>query len=197
MTDEKKAIFREKALRLYLKNQQKMVFLRLVQPRLFPYFWALVAGLFALAALAWSARIPVTVSGFGLVPGPHGASGQRAVAAILLLPPASLGQLRPAQRVLVRADTASPVLVGRIASVAPVVLSPHAIRARFALSGALAGFVKMPAAVAVAQVETEAGGLPVDILAGSRFPIDVEVGSRRVLSLLTGLDSLFAGLLPS
>ena len=189
MLDEKKTtIFREKALRLYLKNQQKIVFLRLVQPRLFPYFWALAAGLLILVLIAWSTRVPVTVSGFGLVTG-------RAARArvILLLPPDSLGQLRPEQRVLVRNGTAEPVLRGRIASVAPAVLSPQAIRARFALSGAPAGFVTGPAAVAVAEVEADDGGLPVATFAGSRCPIDVEVGSRRVLSLLPGLGSIFTG----
>jgi hypothetical protein len=191
MSDEKKTVFRDKALRLYLKNQQRIVFLRLAQPRLFPYFWGLLGGLAVVAGLAWSTRVPVTVTGVGLVTGRDGAPGTEPGALILLLPPDSLGQLRPQQRVLVRDRKAEPVLVGRIAKVEPAVLSPDVIRARFALDGALAGFVTGPAAVAVARVEAETGGLPAATYSGGSSPIDIEIGSRRVLSLIPGLGSLF------
>lgn len=182
-------IFREKALRLYQQNQHKIVLLRLVRPRLFAYLWALLACMALLAGLAWSARVPVAVTGVGLVTRLDG-PGRQELAVLSLLPPDSLGQLGLKQRVLVRGRDAKMQLVARIARIEPEVLSPEEIRRRFGLSGALAGAVDSPAAVAVARVEAAPAGRGTALYAGSRSRIDVEIGSRRVLSLLPGLGSL-------
>jgi hypothetical protein len=182
-------IFREKALRLYHQNQQKIILLRLVRPRLFAYIWGLLACMALLAGLAWSAHVPVTISGVGLVTELDG-SLQPGMAVLSLLPPESLKQLGLEQRVLVRGRDAKTQLVARIIRIEPQVLSPDAIRRRFGLSGALAGAVDSPAAVAVARIEAGPAGLDPALYAGSQSRIDVEIGSRRVLSVLPGLGSL-------
>jgi hypothetical protein len=189
---QKTVIFREKALRLYHQNQQKIILLRLVRPRLFAYIWGLLACMALLAGLAWTARVPVTVSGIGLVTHLDGSrqSGMAGMAVVSLLPPESLKQLGLEQRVLVRGRDAKTQLVARITRIEPQVLSPEAIRRRFGLSGALAGAVDSPAAVAVARIEAGPAGLDPALYAGSESRIDVEIGSRRVLSVLPGLGSL-------
>lgn len=106
-----------------------------------------------------------------------------------LLPPDSAGQLKPDQRVLLRGDDSRSVLLARINSVEPGVLSPAAIRSRYALTGALAGLVREPAAVAVARVDGETGGLKMAVYSGGSYRIDVEVESRRALSLMPGFRS--------
>jgi len=188
--EQKKTVFRERALRLYQQNRQKIVLLRLVQPRFFLFLWAILGGLALLAGLAWSARVPVTQSGVGLVlERGEALPGRSQYIVLSLLPPDSAGQLKPDQRVVVRYDNSRSALLARIDTVEPNVLSPDAIRSRFALTGALAELVREPAAVAVARVEAETGGLSTAAYSGRSFRIDVEIASRRVLNLMPGFRS--------
>jgi hypothetical protein len=184
-----KTIFRERALRLYQENRQKIVLLRLVRPKFFLLLWGLLGGLAVLVGVAWSAPVPITATGIGLVlerAEPAAAPGHVILA---LLPPGRAGDLAPEQKVVVRDDALRPILVARIETVEPGVLSPDAIRHRFGLAGAAADMVRGPAAVAVGRIEVETGGLPVSAYAGGSFPLDVELGSRRAISLMTGLGN--------
>lgn len=191
MEEERTSIYRRKALRRYLQNQQKIVFLRLVQPKLFRYFWLLLVGLAVVATIAWRTRVPVTIDGVGLVAGLRDSQPARSADLVLLFPPSRLERIRPKQRVLVRNGEAAPTLFGRIEDVEPQVMSPDAIRERFALSGALAAGITGPAAVATARTQAELGGLPAAAFSGARSPVELEVGSRNLLSLVPVLGSLF------
>jgi hypothetical protein len=184
MPEPNSTIFRERALRVYLENKQKIVVPRFVQPAAMRFLWALV-GLLALgAALAWFTEVPVHVSGTGLLVKSEPDSQSRSSVVLLsLLPPHSLARLEPDQRVLARIDGSNERVVARVSSVEVQVLSPDAIRERFALSDALGGLVTGPAAVAVAEIEAVPGGLPAATFAGSASRVDVTVGTRRLISL--------------
>jgi hypothetical protein len=185
---EQKVVFREKAHRLYLQNQQKLVFLKLARPQLFPYFWLLLGLLGLLFLVAWNTRVPVICHGLGLVVARDG--GAR-LELLSLLPPDSLARLRPDQQLLVRGagDRRPPLFALRIAKVEPAVLSPDAIRREYLLDGALGGQVLAPAAVALAPVGEE-GAAAIGRYAGSSLPVEIEVGSQRVLGLVPGLRFL-------
>jgi hypothetical protein len=192
MKPERVVVFREKSYRRYLENQQKIVLLKLVQPKLFPYFWGLLALLALLTGLAWSAEVPATIGGTGLVTRSASSLPQRAEWVVLaMLPPASLGQLRPGRKVLVELGDTRPALTARISKVEPAVLSPDAIRRRFRLQDILAGLLTGPAAVAIAQVDATTGQLRLAGHDGGRCRVVVEIASRRILNLVPGVSSLF------
>lgn len=187
MKIESKVVFREKAQQLYLRNQQKLVVLKLAQPRLFPYFWVILAALALLVLAAWTARIPVSRQGLGLVLDPGDASGLMVVS---LLPAEDLASLRVDQPLILGGQKAGrkPLLEAELSEVRPTVMSPAEIRASFGLDAALGSQVLEPRAVAVARIAaaqvSEAQLAP---FTGSALPVEVEVGSRRVLSLIPGL----------
>ncbi len=193
MASERAAIYRRSALQRYLSNQQKIVFLRLVQPRLFPYFWALLFGLVALGYLAWRTQSPVTVDGVGIVVGVEGRRDAGPLDLLLLFPPQRQGALAPRQRVYFQLAGEGAPLTGRIESVEPQVLGPDAIRARFSLSASLGATIDGPAAVASARVSPGRSGLPSGAFDGVRQPVRVEVGTASLLSLLPGTDRLAGG----
>jgi hypothetical protein len=187
-TNERRTIFRERALDRYLQNQQRIVFLRLVQPRLLRYAWVLLACLALLVGLAWRTRVPVLANGTGLVIAASGAGPEARI--VLLLPPDRLPQLKSEQRVILRDAEGRPALIGRIEGVEPEILSPSALRRRFDLDGAQASISRGPAAVALARIEPQAGRLPLAAYVGSSAPVEIQTGTRQLLGLIPGFRSL-------
>lgn len=190
MKPEQKSIFREKARQLYLQHKQKLVVLRLVQPKLFPYFWAFLALLLALAFLAWNTQVPVLYSGLGFVL--EEAEGGR-MKILALLPPETQARIAPGQPLTVRerGKRQTPLLVLEIQRVEAEILSPDAIRRTFSLDPALGGQIEGPAVVASSPVDA-AAQQRVDFhrYAGSTMSVEVQVGTRRVLGLVPGLRTL-------
>lgn len=182
---EREQIFREKAHRLYLQNQQKIVVLKLARPSLVPWFWATLCGLGVLVFLVWTARVPTTLGGSGLV----AAADDEVPILVALLPPGDLEQLGADQRILVYDDTgsANPILVARIDRVEPTVWSPQAVRRRFDDHATVEG----PVAVATARIATRDEADAVRRFAGGRLRVEVEVGTRRVLGLFPVVGERF------
>src|SRR5690242_15491601 len=106
---QRAGIFREKALRAYLENRQKVVLPKLSRPSVFPYYWVLIVLLLAGFALLWSSGVPVQVRGAGIVLVGNGLVGSAAekLVLLMLLPPAGLAHLAQGQRVFARIDLAS------------------------------------------------------------------------------------------
>jgi hypothetical protein len=184
------AIFRQKALRAYLKNQQKVVLPRLSSPRIFPHYWALLALLFAGSLLAWSTRVTIHASGTGLVLPRHSTASSDKLVLAALLPPAELPRLRPGQKVLARMGSAREPFSGRVVSVEPEVMSPDAIRERFAATPLACEPALAPAALAIIEVERSPGDLPLGAYAGSLPRVEVAVDARRATSFVPYLGSL-------
>ena len=190
MKPEPKSIFREKARQLYLQHKQKLVVLRLVQPKLFPYFWVFLALLLVLAFLAWNTQVPVLYSGLGLVLEEAGGGRMKILA---LLPPETQARIAPGQQLTVRGrgKHQAPLLVLEIQSVEPGILSPDAIRRNFSLDPALGGQIEGPAVVALSPIDTAAQQrTDFHRYLGSAMSIEVQVGTRRVLGLAPGLRTL-------
>ncbi|MDY7228265.1 hypothetical protein [Hyalangium rubrum] len=188
MADDRQQIFREKALRLYMANSQKMVLPRLIRPRALGYFWGLIALLGLGAGLLSSVQVPVHVTGRGLIVARDSPTGTELVL-LALLPPDSRVDLAPAQHLLARFATNREPLRASVMSVESHVMSPQAIRERFSLDAALSGSVTEPAAVAVARVEFIPGEIPYVAYAGSISHIEVVTGTRRIIDLVPRLHS--------
>jgi hypothetical protein len=176
-----RTIYRADALRQYAQGRQQPILPRFVRPRTFALLWVLAVLLAAGVGLAWVARVPVFASGVAVLVGAQGHEGET-IEVVAFLPAESLSRLRAGQPMFVEAGGAGQRLRLRVAAVEPEVLSPDAARARFASTptGALVG----PSAVAVARFEGARATLPASAYAGSVARVEVEVGSRQVITLL-------------
>jgi len=190
MQPANRPIFRSEAVRRYADRHEKAVLPRLVRPRVFLFLWLLLGLLLAGGAVAWFARVPDYASGRAVVARlpAEGASGGERIVVVAFLPAASHARLRVGQPMWVQWDGAAGPVSTSLSAIQPQLSSPEAVRKRFSLGPEEAGAITGPVAVVTASMAAEAG-VPADARVGSVGHAQVEIGSRRVFSLLLGLAS--------
>src|SRR5262249_50644431 len=104
---------------------------------------------------------------------------------VAFLAPESLSHLRAGQRMFLTWGSTGERFNRPIFAIEPKILSPGAARERFAIDAATARAITGPAAVAMARWEPIPARLAAPAYAGTICHVDIEVGSRRVLSLLS------------
>lgn len=177
-------MFRSKALTYYARSREKDVLPRFVAPRAFVFLWILMALLLIATLGAWLAQAPTYEVGSGVI---IDTQGNNATTAVIFLPATSSLKLRTGLPLLMQIGTAGPQLSGTIATVEPGVMSPEQARKQYALNGNLALIVTEPS---IAVTVTLGPDIPAQMYAGSIVGAQVQVGTRRVLSLLPFIGSL-------
>ena len=195
MKDTNVSIFRAAALQHYMQSREKAALPRIISPRTFVFLWVLFGLLLGSGLVAWLTRVPVYASGQTVIVDLRGRSQSQDAReddlwAVVFLPPANLAHLRSGQKLFLRFDATGGRLSVPIAAVEPEIISPDAAQRRFALSGAAALAVPQPAAVATAPMGSFLNTLPASTYVGSIYPAEVEVGSRRIMSLLPLIGQL-------
>jgi hypothetical protein len=192
MEEQRRHIFRADAMRRLGANRERTVLPRFVSPRLVAGVWMLLLLLAACGALAWLARIPVYTSGSAVIYDRYTrvSSERDGLGVVAFLPPESLTRLRAGQTALLQLNSGQR-LRSQIFYVEPEVKSPAQVRQLFALDAAAGALVTQPSVVAVAQLETQPDMLPTHAYAGSIARIEVETGTRRVISLLPLVGRFF------
>jgi hypothetical protein len=187
------SIFRADAVRRYTQSREESVLPRFVSPRTFTYLWILLGLLGISGVVAWLTRVPVYASGQGVVVDRRGKTNdvRDDVVMVAFLRPENYSRLRVGQTLLVQLDPAGERTRRPIIAIEPEIASPKAVQRRFALSAGAAHAVTQPSAVAIARFEPNPTNLPASTYVGSVYPVDVEVGSRRVLSLLPLIGQIF------
>jgi hypothetical protein len=111
----------------------------------------------------------------------------------VFFPPRYIHELRAGQRLLLQPAQPGQHLEGKIVSVKPRVLRPDTARRQLGLRGAAARSVSRSVAVAIAST----GPLPATMAASGRssyvYRTRVEVGSRKVTTLLASGERLAGG----
>lgn len=179
MPDETRPIFRREALSHLVQGQEKSVLPRFIRPRTFLCLWILLGLLIVAGVLAWAAQVPVYASGVAVVTESKGKLNL-----VVLVPPESSAKLSVGQTVWVRWPAAREPARTRLTHVEPRIQSPADVRKRFELSSET-----VQRAVVVAWADPEGvipatRDLPAVTHLGSTVQVDVEIGSRRALSLL-------------
>jgi hypothetical protein len=166
---------------------------RLASPSVFACLWIVLGLLGAGAAAAWFTRLPVFATGIAVVvDGPDGAGAPGpGVALVAFVPAQNLSPLRVGHALLYQAPTGRERRRAPIVWVEPQVMSPAEARRRFALGEGAAAAITEPAVVAVARLEPVTGGPPLSAYVGSVYRVEIEVGSRRPISLLPIVGRLF------
>jgi len=189
----KRSIFREHAYKRYIQGREKKVLPKSLSPPTFIYFWALAGLLLSVAAIAWSARVPVYASGYAVVvnnnsDAHHNADDVRVVA---FLPPEDLSLLQAGQILTLQFDKSGERLERPIEVIELSAGSSGAAIKRFGISESDAQRISGPAVIAIAQVHPASSGLPASAQPGSVYRAKVQVGSRRVISFLPVIGKLF------
>ncbi len=184
MYTRERSLYRPEAVQRDLLGAQKGVLPRFVAPRVLIFLWVLLGLLLAGGAVTWLAKVPVYASGQAVVvpssePGPDGASS---FLVVLFLPAEDLAELRVGQSALVDFAGRGERLANPLTAVLPQVSSPAAARQRFALDAGAALAVARPSAVAIARLTRWPPGTDPASYVGGVYPVEVEVGSRRLLA---------------
>ena len=181
-------IFRQSALEAYRRGTEKAVMPRVVSWPSTVFFWSLLGALIAATVIAWSVRVPTYVGGSGVI---LGHAEQRAPAgarstAVLFLAPGQATHLRMGRPVHLQVGFSGAYIRGTVAKVGPGVIGPDAARTRYGGSN----LITRPSAVVVVKLDRQ---LPPAVYGGSRITGRVEIGSRRLIGLLSGFNHLGRG----
>jgi hypothetical protein len=191
-TGARRSAYRPEAVQRYMEGRERSVLPRFVSPRIFVCLWLLLGLLVASAVLAWFTEIPTYASGQAVIVRRSDLSAPvpDEVVAVAFLPAEDVAHVRQGQVLFLEIDASGRRLSGEILAVEPEISSPEAVRTRFALDTTTGLAVNRPVAVVIAQLEAAPGDFPATSYVGSTYPVQVGVQSRRVLTLLPGLDWL-------
>ena len=192
MTGARRSAYRPEAVRRYMEGRERSVLPRFVSPRIFVCLWLLLGLLVASAVLAWFTEIPIYASGQAMIVrrSDLSVSAPDEIVVAAFLPAENVAHVRQGQVLFLEIDASGRRLSGEILAVEPEISSPEAVRKRFALDTTTGLAVNRPVAVVIAQLEATPGEFPATSYVGSTYPVQVEVQSRWVLTLLPGLDWL-------
>jgi hypothetical protein len=185
-----RSIYRAEAVRRYAQAREKSVLPRFVSPRTVLYLWFLLALLLASGFVAWLSSVPLYASGPAAVVERHhgGDALSDDVVLVAFLPPENLSRLSPGQMLFVDLDGRGERVGMPVSAVEPEIMSPDLARQRYGLSSWAGRVITQPAAVSIARLDRPPAGRHSVTYVGSTYWVDVEVGSRRVISLFPLVD---------
>lgn len=187
-------IFRPSALNRYNERLEKIELPRYASAPWILLMWLVGFLLLLATAFLLAVELPEHAEGPGLVvAGGSPGANQSGTAVIALLPVHLAPRLAPGQAAEVRFP-GSPsgeeqTFMAAVRSVETDPLSPAAARRRFGVDLVAAGHINGPVTVALLDAE-----FPAEAWAGSVGTVQIEVGSRSMLSLLPGLVAGETGL---
>jgi hypothetical protein len=184
------SIFRDRALKHYVQRREKDILPRFVSPSFFVFFWILLGLLAFVGLLAWSEQIPTYAAGSGVILAHSSHSKDNEAVALVFLPSDHLLPLRLGLPIQVQVGAMGPHLTATIMKVEPGIISPYTARLRYALDGTESQVITQPSIVVIVGLGSM---ISARIYAGSFVRVQVQVGSRRILSFFPGLDRLIGG----
>ncbi len=180
----KRSIFRDQAVQKYKQNQEKSILPRIIAPPVFLFFWILLAILTAAGVVAWLGQVPLYVAGSGVVLDKDVAPDQGSDEAVAVVPFTAhdVSRIRRGLPSAVQVGSTGPELTRPIDTVSPAILSPSEIHQRYGLE------MTDPAQIVSIRLGST---ISRHIYAGSPVHVQVQVGSRRLLSLFPVFSSLW------
>jgi hypothetical protein len=182
-------IFRQNAVKHYMQSREKDTLPRFISLPIALFLWALLGLLLVVGLLAWYEQIPTYATGQGAVLSSRYMSQYTdqgaVVAAFFAVDQAK--HLHAGQSVAVKLTASSAsTLEGTILAVDAAV-SPDSAISHYGLSSTTALSITQPSVVAIIKLDAVSPSL----YAGSTLTANVRVGSRRIISLLPGIGSLW------
>ncbi len=189
MAEPSRSIFRTSAINHYIQKREKDILPRLVTPPVFLFLWVLFGLLMIAGLLAWWTEVPTYVTGSGIIleQGLQSKLVNKEGIVLIFLPAESAGKLRVGLPILLHIGSTGLSFTSKIEQVEPGIVSPSEARKRYALDSSASQIFTEPSVVATVKFIPT---LSARMYAGSIVNAQVQVGSRRVLSLLPGFERL-------
>jgi hypothetical protein len=183
-------IFRPEAVRRYAEAREQPVLPKFVSPRIMAALWAIVVLLILSVVAVWFTNMPVYASGPAIVVDTENkpVNIEEGTALLVLLPPEAQPALEEGKTILIRVNDSSQPLERKIVTFTKDASEANSILEEFALSNHPAVVKAQPAAVAIVRLEDIQRNMPTDDYIGTIFRADIQVGSRRIASLLPLVD---------
>jgi hypothetical protein len=182
-------IFRQNAVKHYMQSREKDTLPRFISLPIALFLWALLGLLLVVGLLAWYEQIPTYATGRGAVlsPGYMSHYTQQGAVAAAFFAVDQAKHLHVGQSVAV-SFTSSPdsSLKGTVLAVNAAVSPDSALR-QYGLSSTAALSITQPSIVVIIRLDVASPSL----YAGSTLTANVQVGSRRIISLLPGIGSFW------
>jgi hypothetical protein len=181
-------LFREHALQHYLQKREKDILPHFVSPPVFICAWILLCLAVAVGLFAATQRVPIQVSGMGIVldQGQNEASGDNTETALIFLPASRAKLIHVGEPSRLQIGLSGPSYSSTIAQVDPGPLSPNDIYKRYGLKCSAMPIVSDPAVVVRVRLVPS---LYYHLYAGSPVRAQVQIGTQHIFSL-PGLNSL-------
>lgn len=166
----------------YIQNQEKFILPYLITPPVFVFLWCFLCIFMSAGIMAWLGWIPVYVAGSGVVLDLGSSATNRSdeAVAIIFVPYSPSLHLQSGQPVQVQLGLTGPHLASVIGAIGPKILSPNEVRQRYQLA------ITDPSLVITVALGSHLSG---HFYAGSLVLAQIQVGSRRLLSLFPGLSA--------
>jgi hypothetical protein len=179
-------IFRPEAVKRYTEAREQSVLPKFVSPRIAAAFWTIVVLLILSGVALGFTSIPVYASGPAIVVDAENKSVniEEGTALLVLLPPEAQPALEEGKTILIRGNPSSPSREGKIVTFAKDASESNSILEEFDLDNHPAVAKAQPAEVAIVRLEDMQGNLSTNDYIGASFRADIQVGSRRIASLL-------------
>jgi hypothetical protein len=185
-------IFRPEAVRRYAEAREQSVLPKFVSPQIMVALWALVVLLILSGVAVWFTSIPVYASGLAVVVATRNklANIEEGMALLVLLPPEAQPALDKGKTILIQVNASSKPLERRVIAFEKDASKVNRTLEEFALENHPAVAKVQPAVVAIVRLEDMPGNVPTNDYLGTIFRADIQVGSRRVASLLPLMDRI-------
>jgi len=178
-----RSIFRGQALQKYRQNQEKSVLPRFIAPSAFLFFWMLLIILMSAGIISWLGQIPLYVTGSGVVldktPLPHQSSDD--ATAVILLTAIDAAHVHAGLSSQVQIGSTGLQLTRVVSAVSPAILSPNEAHKLYGIT------MTDPALVISLSLGPT---ISRKIYAGSPVHVQIQIGSRRLISLFPFFSSL-------
>lgn len=179
MNEDKRSIYRPKALEAYRRGQQRTIMPPFVSPRIFSFLWFFLIFLTIGAVLLVTVPVPIFVTGTAVVIAQEPRTDPNEYIVILFLPSAYHSDLELGQTVIIEGASLGQYET-EIIELLPEVMSPAHVRQRFDPPLTLSQVT----AVAFAGWQLPLSDLPASAYEGSVFAATVLVGNQPFWSVL-------------
>jgi hypothetical protein len=192
MKTSNRPIFRPEALRRYTEAREQSVLPKFVSPRIMVALWALVVLLILSGVAVWFTSTPVYASGLAIVVDTENKplNIEEGTAILVLLPPEAQPALDEGKIVLIQVNASSKPLKREIVAFEKDASKVNSILEGFDLANHPAVAKAQPAAVAIVRLEDMKENVPANDYVSTIFRADMQVGSRRIASLLPLMDGI-------
>jgi len=185
-------IFRPEAVRRYAEAREHSVLPKFVSPRITVALWTIVVLLIFSGVGVWFTSMPVYASGLAIVVDTENkpVNVEEGTAILVLLPPEAQPALDEGKTILIQVNASSNSLKREVVTFEKDAARVNDILEEFDLSNHPAMAKMQPAAVAIVRLEDTQGNVLANDYIGTIFRADIQVGSRRIASLLPLMDRI-------